>query len=294
MNTRSYRIAGWGLAVVLVAAIAFGLINGDGHEASVDSVQLTKHEMMGQAAPLEQIVDHTLLDELLRKYVDEQGMVYYSGLKQETEKLDQYLAALAQVNLAQATRSQKLAFYINAYNAGTLRMIVRHHGQIKGIKEINGKFNYHQWKTKEWKLAGETLSLDDIEHQKLRGELKEPRIHFAIVCASISCPALWNRAFSAKSVEQELDAAARCFVNSPKHVRTSIAKGVFGSQTPTLNVSKIFSWFKGDFQPSVAEFIGKYAAGDTAAFINQHAKSLNVKHLDYDWNLNERKKPVGG
>jgi len=148
-------------------------------------------------------VDHGPFDALLQAHVRD-GMVDYQGFRDDVAELDRYLATLAQANLDGATREEQLAFYINAYNACTIRLILRHYGKIESIREIR-----KPWDTREWPLAGEVLTINEIEHQKLRDQLREPRIHFAIVCASIGCPKLASRAYTATHVDAELEAAAR-------------------------------------------------------------------------------------
>lgn len=228
-------------------------------------------------------VDQGPFDRLLQAHVAD-GVVDYGGFAKETATLDAYLDTLAAADLSSASREEKLAFYINAYNACTVRLILRHFGSIKSIRDID-----KPWDTREWALAGEVLSLNEVEHKKLREELQEPRIHFAIVCASIGCPDLADHAYSAGNIDAELDAAARGFLQSKKHVRTSEAGGLLG-RTYTLELSQIFNWFKDDFTDgntaSVTDFVIKYTNLETVAFIRQHGDCLKISHLDYDWNLN--------
>lgn len=228
-------------------------------------------------------VDHGPFDRLLQDHV-KGGIVDYGGFKREEAALDAYLATLASATLSSASREEKLAFYINAYNVCTIRLILRHLGSIKSIREID-----KPWDTKEWKLAGETLSLNEVEHRKLREELREPRIHFAIVCASIGCPDLAARGYTAGNIDAELDAATRKFLQSKKHVRTSEGGGLLGKSF-RLELSQIFNWFEGDFTAGgtapVTDFVVEYSDQATAAFIQEHGSRLKISHLDYDWNLN--------
>ncbi len=233
------------------------------------------------------LVNHSIFDKLLRKYVS-YGMVDYRGFQEEVAELDRYLASLAQAKLAGATREQKLAFYVNAYNAFTIRLILRHLGTIDSIKDIPSR---NRWDKREWKLAGETVSLNDLEHKKLRDELEEPRIHFAIVCASTSCPNLAGHAYTESGIDAELDEAARVFLRSPKHVRTEIKEGFFGASY-VLYLSRIFKWFGKDFtddgQRAVPDFVVPYVDEKDASFIREHGGELSIRYLDYDWSLNER------
>jgi len=164
-------------------------------------------------------------------------------------------------------------------------LILRHLGSIKSIRDIS-----KPWDTKEWQLAGETLSLNEVEHKKLREELREPRIHFSIVCASIGCPDLAGRAYTAGNIDAELDAAARTFMRSRKHVRTITSSGLLGGTTYTLELSRIFKWLKGDFtdggKAAVSDFVVKYTDQTTTVFIKEHGGRLKISYLDYDWDLN--------
>lgn len=227
-------------------------------------------------------IDHSGFDALLTRHVRGNG-VDYGGLKADQAELDAYLATLAEVELRSASRAVKLAFYINAYNACTLRLILRHYGRIRSIRDIT-----RPWKTKEWRLAGEVLSLDQIEHGKLRGDLKEPRIHFAVNCASVGCPPLRSRAYTAAGIDTELDAAARAFMRSG-NVQFRQETGFFGARY-ILSLNRIFDWFKGDFQPSVPDFVAGYAGPATAAALRAHANALTVQYIEYDWSLNDAPK----
>jgi hypothetical protein len=229
--------------------------------------------------------DHAAFDELLQTYVSDGSVDYraWQHTQQHQEQLDRYLAALATTNLSGASRAELLAFYINAYNAATIRLILRNLDQIDSIKDIDSP-----WDTREWTLSGERLSLNDIEHKKLREQLGEPRIHFAIVCASIGCPDLANRAYTAEAIEDELDAATRRFMSSSKHLRTSETKG-----RAVLSLNPILKWFKDDFtdggRSPVSDFVLRYADPQTAIFIKKHVERLKIDYLDYDWTLNLKK-----
>jgi hypothetical protein len=258
------------LGIMVVGCGGSGAVEPGSKQASAAAVK---------AAPL----DHEPFDRLLQSHVKD-GVVDYGGFEKEEAALDAYLAALAAADLSGTSREEKLAFYINAYNACTVRLIMRHLGSIKSIKEI-----HQPWDTREWTLAGEVLSLNEVEHKKLREELQEPRIHFAIVCASIGCPDLAARAYTAGNINTELDEATRKFLQSDKHLRTSEGGGLLG-KTYVLELSQIFNWFEADFTDGntapVADFVVKYTDPETAAFIREHDDRLKISHLDYDWNLN--------
>lgn len=228
-------------------------------------------------------LDHAPFDRLLRAHVTEGG-VDYRGLGRDAEGLGRYIRSLGDVELAGTSRAQRLALYINAYNACTLQTILRHYGRINAITEIEEKFGYHPWKHKQWRIAGETLSLDAIEHEKLRGQLVEPRIHFAVNCASDSCPDLWHRAYTAERIEAQLDAAARrFFADTGKGLRLERATGA-------LHISRLFKWFADDFGQTVPEriaFASRYAPPDLAPYLRQNRERLGLVYMEYSWDLND-------
>ncbi|APG60546.1 DUF547 domain-containing protein [Christiangramia salexigens] len=214
-------------------------------------------------------LDHSLWDELLQKHVKSNGLVDYKGFKKDRAKLDRYLEMLSsQKPTDQWSSSELLAYYINLYNAYTVDLILKNY-PLKSIKDINGPW------TKEFvKVGNKKLSLGAIENSILR-KMNEPRIHFAINCASISCPKLMNEAFTADKIEQQLEKATREFVNSDKNdISVTSAK-----------LSSIFDWYKGDFTENGMTLIN---------YVNQYAKTkinkgAEISYKNYDWNLNEVK-----
>jgi hypothetical protein len=178
------------------------------------------------------IVDNAIYAELLERYV-QNGIVNYRDLKAEETKLDQYLAILDQTDPDELTRDEQFAFYMNAYNAYTLKLIVEH-SPVKSIKDIGGLFR-SPWKIKFCKVGGETLTLDDIEHNILRPRFQDARVHFAINCAAKDCPPLSSVPFQGATLDQQLDVNARAFLNNP-------AKTYLDGDT--LWVSSIFKWFE--------------------------------------------------
>lgn len=215
-----------------------------------------------------------------------QGHVDYRSMKRRGNELDSYLAFLADVDVEKLTRNEELAFWINAYNAFTVKLILEHY-PVKTIRDIP-----RPWKSKRWLVGGTKRSLDEMEHTFLREKLQEPRIHFAIVCASIGCPDLWNRAYTAERIETQLDAAARRFVQSDRHVRTTTRKGLFGRRVRVLEVSSIFKWFEDDFTRGetqrVAEYVARYATKATRDVIAAAGDRLETEYVPYDWGLNGR------
>ena len=218
--------------------------------------------------------DHSLYGEVLRKFVDD-GKVDYATLKNNPSALDKYLKAVAEIDndaLNSMPRNEKIAFYLNVYNALTLKVIVDYY-PIKSIKDIPGA-----WDKIKFNVAGRKLTLNQIEHRILRREFKEPRIHFALVCASKGCPKLAEAPFSSESLDKQLDREASKFINDKTKVRLD-------KSIRTLYISSIFKWFNEDFG-DIIKFISKYLPRDDAEFIKK-AKP-KIKYLNYDWSLNEK------
>ena len=171
-------------------------------------------------------------------------------------------------------RNEEMAFWINAYNAYTVKLILSNY-PIKGIKEIGGRIPFvnSTWDIKFIKIGDELLDLNNIEHSKLRKKFNDPRIHMVLVCASKSCPALPQEAIRSSTLDSQLDQASIIFVNDP--FKNSITD-------TSIQLSMIFKWYAMDFR----------AAGGVKAFVNNYSKKkLNdktkIKYLNYDWSLNE-------
>jgi hypothetical protein len=225
-----------------------------------------------------EVPSHQLFGQLLQKYVSTDGRVDYRGFLQEKKVLEKYLNLLSQNPPDRNTWSQEeqLAYWINAYNAFTVKLIIDHY-PIQSIRDIKPKFNIPLfntvWHIEFFEIGGKPASLDEIEHKILRKEFDEPRIHFAINCASFSCPVLLNEAFLPEKLELQLENAAINFINDPQRNRIEEGK---------VEISEIFSWFKEDFtkKGSVIDYLNQYS--DIS--INKKAK---LSHLPYDWSLNE-------
>lgn len=226
---------------------------------------------------------HKPWDDLLQRHVRD-GRVDYKAIKADPEQLETYLKTLGAANPSGFSRADQLAYWINSYNAFTVKLILDNY-PLKSIRDIR-----KPWARTVWVAGGVTYSLNEIEHSILREQLKEPRIHFAIVCASIGCPDLYHRAFLGSQIEEQLAHTAKLFMQSPKHVRTSTGKKAFGRAKKTLHLSRIFNWFAGDFTSggtrTVAQFVAQYATETTQSFISSAGEKLSVEFLDYDWDLN--------
>lgn len=224
---------------------------------------------------------HRSYGELLAKYVQD-GVVDYQGFKKEEQKLDQYLALLATTQPEELAHDHQLAFYINAYNAYTIKLILKNfkNGRpLQSIKKIGGLFT-KPWSIKFCEIGGKIYSLDNIEHDIIRPTFKDPRIHFAINCAAKSCPPLISKPYSGDTLDKQLDENAGSFINNPEH--NYLKKN-------TLYISKIFKWFAEDFNNDPISFIQKYAAADLKNQLDTKKEKIKIKYLDYDWSLNNTK-----
>ncbi|WGD33559.1 DUF547 domain-containing protein [Olleya sp. YS] len=212
-------------------------------------------------------INHSRWNTLLQKYVSEQGHVNYQKFKNDKTSLALYIDTLSEnVPTDDWSRAEKLAYWINAYNALTVDLIVKNY-PIESIKDIKDP-----WEQRLWKLGNKWYNLDEIEHKILR-KMDEPRIHFAIVCASYSCPKLQNTAFTAENLDAQLTNATKEFLSDTK--RNEITKN-------KLKLSKIFRWFDDDFKQngSLIDFINTY----TTTNISEDAK---ISYKDYNWDLND-------
>ena len=220
-------------------------------------------------------MDHGLYAELLKKYV-QNGTVDYQGFKSVEIKLDQYLKFLEETDTKKLSRDEQFAFYINAYNAWTIKLILTGYPGIKSIKDLGSIFK-SPWKKQIARINGDIITLDHIEHDILRPGFKDPRVHFAINCAAKSCPPLRPEPYRADILEQQLDEMARAFINDSRRNRI---------EGRTLYVSSIFKWFSEDFNNDVVGFFLKYAQGDLKKQLEDSKSKIKVKYLDYDWSLN--------
>ena len=220
---------------------------------------------------------HQPFSDLLGDVVSMQGhqsRVDYPRLIETRGQLDQYLASLSSVprtTFDGFTKDQQLAYLINTYNGYQLRQVIDHY-PLKSIKDV-GSFFSSPWSKEFFILFGEAASLDYVEHQLIRKLFKEPRIHFAVNCASISCPPLSNQAYVALRLDDQLEHAASNFLNDTE---ANYLKG------ETLYVSKIFDWYEEDFPNGVINFATRYRSGLPAA--NQ----IKLRFSEYNWNLNQR------
>ncbi|MCU0536174.1 MAG: DUF547 domain-containing protein [Hydrococcus sp. Prado102] len=223
-------------------------------------------------------------DELLRQYVDSQGRVNYQDWKAESrQKLTDWLEEISQIDLKSCcNRDLKLALWLNLYNALTIDRVLSVYPiasirpTILGIPNWIGFLAF--FSRPIYKLSDRSYSLNNIEHDILRPEFSDPRIHFALVCASIGCPLLRNEAYLPESVQTQLKNDAERFINNR-------AKVYYDSSSNTLYCSQIFKWYRQDFlkvADSIAQYIQKYLS------TVEVPKEPRIRYLSYDWSLNQR------
>ncbi len=225
-----------------------------------------------------QPITHELWNTLLQQNVTDEGNVNYKGFIKDSVKFNQYLELLSSnhPNDKNWSADERLAYWINAYNAYTVKLITDHY-PVESIKDIKKgiPFVSDVWEINFFKIEGKSYNLNDLEHGITRKRFNDPRIHAAFNCASFSCPRLRNEAFTAKRLNEQLDDQMKYFINNPN-------KNTLDPDNPKL--SKIFKWYGGDFKKtgmSKREFINQYAE-------IKIKKGANIKYLDYKWNLNER------
>ncbi|MFK8009118.1 MAG: DUF547 domain-containing protein [Saprospiraceae bacterium] len=227
------------------------------------SVELPDQSTSG---PLSKIELHDMFDALLKKHVSSSGVVNYKGFKKDEARLDSYLKALEKTNVDKNwSRNKALAFWINAYNANTIKLILKNY-PIKSIMDLN---NGKPWDVKWIKIDQRTLSLNNIENDIIRPKYNEPRIHFAVNCAAKSCPPLLNKAWTASNLNSNLERQAKSFINNSKY--NTITSG-------NVEVSKIFDWYGKDF-------------GDLKAYLNKYSSTTigagtSINFKTYNWDLN--------
>lgn len=268
-----------GVAVVMIAALTISQFVRAGTKVQVGgSCNVADRPSLDAA-------DHSAFDTLLQKYVNDRSLVAYAKWKDnasDLQTLDQYLTRMGCVDLGKpAAKAAQLAYWINVYNALTIRGILREY-PTSSIRNHTAKLGYNIWKDLLIWVDGKNYALDDIEHQILR-KMGEPRIHLAIVCASIGCPPLANRAYTAKDLDSQLAANARRFFAQPTNFRADGA-------SRTVGVSELLKWYGTDFAPTSAEQVRilrpYFPSSEGLAWIEQ--PGLAVQYLNYNWSLNDQ------
>ncbi|MHC4288063.1 MAG: DUF547 domain-containing protein [Planctomycetota bacterium] len=241
-------------------------------------------------------LDHTLYDTILKEFVKE-GLVDYAELQKNPHSLNRYLTGLSQVKepvFKEWEKNQQLAYLINLYNAATLKLIVNHY-PIERIKDIGSLFK-GPWHQPIISLFEKPITLNTLEHEIIRTDYDEPRIHLALVCAAKGCPPLRGEAYTAEKLHAQLDDQGRLFLSNPD-------KFQIDRPHHTVYLSPIFKWYGKDFtrqftpqggfeklnktERAVLNYCSRYLCDPDSQFLA--AGGYSVRYLDYDWSLNERK-----
>lgn len=228
--------------------------------------------------------DHSALDELVKKHVEEGGWIDYEGLREDREVLDEYIGSLAQAAFDEMGRDEKLALLINGYNAFTLKLILEHY-PLESIKDIPAD---KRWEDERWQIGSSTWSLNQIEHEQIRPKFKDARVHFALVCAAVGCPPLRTEAYTGERIEEQLEDQAEYVHAHPRWLRYSEGQN-------TVGLSELYKWYSGDFEQMAGSNL-KYAA-QYAPELRQaleKGKRLTIEWIDYDWSLNSVQNKLSG
>ncbi len=257
-------------------------------------VRVSMIALLAPAATGAQAFDHTPFDNLLKAHVAD-GMVDYGAFARAPE-FPRYLASVAAFDPAKLSRDEQLAFWINAYNAYTIQLINKHNEKVS-IRNINKSIGfvkaYGPWKEKLAIVGGKAYGLDEIEQDIIRPTYKEPRIHFALVCAAMGCPPLRNEAFTGARLEAQLEDQGRVFVTKqPSKNRVDLAN-------KTVYLSPVFIGFRdyikdfGGSESAVGKYIARYFAdGPEKQLLLSGA--FKAKETFYDWTLNSQENARAG
>ena len=266
--------------ITIATSIIFLVFNPDLNDLGLKFFRKIK-DVKGESVNLIDIesvnganVYHTTWDMLLSRHVDEKGMVNYLGFREDITEFNLYLDSLSFFPPPIIDRTEEsLAYWINAYNAFTVKLILDHY-PVTSIKEIGGNVTMinSPWDIKFFKIGGVDFDLNTIEHVILRDIFLEERIHFAINCASISCPVLRGEAYRGEKIEAQLEEQASIFINDRDR------NIIDGSK---VRLSRIFDWFNVDFTRK----------GDLIEYLNRYSSipidtNAEIEYLVYDWNLN--------
>lgn len=233
-----------------------------------------------EANPDGPTVNHLSFNNLLSKHVDGDGWIDYDGFQADVGKLNGYIKLLADTPFDKLGRNERLAALINAYNACTIRLIVDHR-PLKSIKDIPSS---DRWDAKRWELGGKIYSLNEIEHELIRPNFRDARIHFALVCAAVGCPPLRNEAYTADRLDEQLKQQARYVHDHKTWFQFTDGDNV------TLKLTKLYQWYGGDFA-QIAESEVEYAAQYSEklqSYLDDANKPPKPDWLPYDWSLNSK------
>jgi hypothetical protein len=313
MVKKDIKIITHGLGLVVLVAISIGAYLT---YRSLDGAETFDRDFYDAEVAENSEFSYKSYDSVLKKYVNDDGMVSYSVLKDQPEQLEQFVRALGSVDLntyKNWNENARIVFWINAYNALTLKVIIDHYpikaGLISGLVYPNNSIRQISgvWDKIRFLVMGRKLTLNEIEHGILRGQDKdfveaygkfyEPRIHMALVCAAIGCPPLRNESYIGEKLDEQLNDQSKIFLANPDKFRIDQAES-------KVSLSSIFKWFGKDFVKKYKPDIYFDSAGGEAEksvlhFISQHIQpeqadylrtgKYQIHYLDYDWTLNEQK-----
>ena len=278
-------VARLGVRAVFVAALALPVAGFDSLEALFAPKADLWDRWDARDPASTAAIDHSVWQRILDTYLsrDSSGLNRFAyGRISDADKraLDQYLGRLTQTPIRRFNRAEQLSYWVNLYNLLTIKVVLADY-PVASIRDIDispGLFADGPWNRKLVDVDGEAVSLNDIEHRILRPIWADPRLHYALNCASVGCPNLQPTAFAVANAESLLEAAAREYVNSPRGARFEGGR---------LTVSKIYSWFQEDFgnsEKKVIDHLARYADPDLAAALS---RTTRISGYEYDWGLNE-------
>lgn len=287
-GTNRFMVRG---AIAGFALVTSAILMGGCSVVSSNSAQQTTASAESPSAPATaEPFSYDIYAEILATYVDDNGLVDYEGLQQNRAALDQFnasIGAVPQETYAAWSDDERLAFLLNAYNSFTLQSIIDQEPLKSSIRDIPGV-----WRIRQFQIAGQSKTLDDIEHQTIRKEFSEPRIHAAVNCSAISCPVLRQEPYTAEQLDQQLEDQVYRWVLGTEGIQIDREAG-------EVRISSLFDWFGEDWLPAYAvddkfagsekeraalNFISQYLSEEDAAYLE--AGEYRVRYLDYDWALN--------
>lgn len=280
------------IIIYLTLLLAIGVLEGCVNAGSVNESQVNNQQITEEAIASAEPFNYQDYRQLLSSYVDDKGLVNYSELQANRQLLDRFNESLAQVDsltYQSWSESEQLAFLINAYNALTLQSIIDQNPLTKSIRDIPGV-----WKSRKFQVAGSSKTLDNIEHDTIRKDFNEPRIHVALVCAAMSCPPLRNEPYLAETLEQQLDDQVNKFITSEHGFKLD-------RQENKVSLSSIFKWYGKDWinsygvkdkftgsqkEKAVLNFLSDYLSPEERKYLENGR--YKISYIYYDWSLNKQ------
>ncbi len=244
-------------------------------------VLIMSHSMVAAISASQKDVPDSIFDGVLSRHVSKDGLVNYKGLKGD-EGFMRYIEYLSNTDPdGLPSDKDRLAFWINAYNAFVLNGVLEEY-PIKSVLDVSW-IPHSFFKRKKFETKHGEITLQTLENEKLRDAFQEPRIHFAINCASMSCPKLLTESYKAEKLEKQLESQAKSFLNDK-------SRNYLDKKNNILYLSRIFKWYEGDFikkGEKIESYVARYLNPDDAEFVRNN--KVTIKYLDYDWDLNEQK-----